>query len=117
MKKLLLLFPMMLLGACSAHPGAGGWRASSADAAFERLEIRYDGRADFYTHSADKNAAWRCFWASADERTVGLKCVNAADDTMERQFQLFVDAGGRNAVLKQGENALGEYVWQPPTDP
>jgi len=35
---------------------------------------------------------------------------------MERQFQLIVDAGGRNAVLKQGQNALGQYAWQPPAD-
>ncbi|RTZ60633.1 MAG: hypothetical protein DSZ32_03250 [Gammaproteobacteria bacterium] len=116
-KNLLILFSITFLAACSPHPGAGGWRASSPDAAFERLEIRYDGRADFYTRSTDKASAWRCFWARIDDQTAGLKCISAADENMERQFQLIVDAGGRNAVLKQGQNALGQYAWQPPTDP
>ncbi len=116
-KKILILFSAMLVVACSPHPGAGGWRANSADAAFERLEIRYDGRADFYTRATDKTAAWRCFWAGVDNHAIGLKCINATDTTMERQFQLAVDAGGHKAVLKQGENALGQYAWQPPTDP
>ncbi len=116
-RKRFLVGLLLVLTACSAHPGAGGWRAASDDAAFERLEIRYDGRADFYTYTADKKAAWRCFWAAADKHTVGLKCINAADDTMERKFQLIVDASGYKAELKQGENALGQYAWQPPTDP
>lgn len=116
MKRFLAALTLIFLSACSPHPGAGGWRATSGDAAFERLEVRYDGRADFYTNTGDSESAWRCFWSGADKWVVGLKCINANDAGMEREFRLVVDESGQAAVLIQGDSELGHYAWQPPTD-
>ena len=63
--KQLLIPGVFLLTACSAHPGAGGWGATSNEAMFERLEIRYNGQADFYTRAQDNDAAWRGFLSAA----------------------------------------------------
>ncbi len=47
-RKLFWLAPLLLtLNACTPHPSSGGWRATSADPLFERLEVRFNGNADF----------------------------------------------------------------------
>ena len=110
-------FLVFFLTACSAHPGAGGWHATSSDAKFERLEIRYGGNADFYTRDDDKIAAWRCFWGAADKVSASLKCVDAGNSNNEKTYLFVVDKNTREGVLKIGEQVLGLYSWQAPTDP
>ena len=110
-------FMLFTLVACSPHTGAGGWRATSVDTAFERLEIRYGGNADFYTKDDDKVAAWRCFWSAMDKATASLKCVDAGNADNEKTYLFVVDKNTREGVLKLGEQDLGLYSWQAPTDP
>ncbi len=110
-------FMLLILVACSPHPGAGGWHATSSDAKFERLEIRYGGNADFYTNDDDKIAAWRCFWSAADKATASLKCVDAGNASNEKTYLFVVGKNTREGVLKLGEQVLGLYSWQAPTDP
>ncbi len=113
----LLLTTLFLLTACSPHPGAGGWGASSNDASFARLEIRYNGQAEFFSNAEDTIPAWRCFWGGVDKFRASMKCVNAANDTDERVFILLVDESRKQAELLQGQQPLGQYTWQPPTEP
>ncbi len=108
---------LLFLSACSAHPGAGGWYAISENAVFERLEIRYAGNADFYTKSENNIAAWRCFWGAAGKQTASLKCVDAGNANNEKTYLFVVDKESREGTLKLGEQILGHYGWQPPTDP
>ncbi len=116
-KYLLRLLPLVfLLSACSGHPGAGGWRATTADPIFERLEVRFNGNADFYTNTTDEQAAWRCFWGASSKQTAGFKCVQASNADNEKEYSLIVDEDGKTATLEQGDKVLGRYVWQAPTD-
>ena len=106
---------IILLTACTPHPGAGGWRATSGDAAFERLEIRYNGQADFYIRTEDITAAWRCFWGTGGENKVSMKCVDAGNANNEQEFVFMVEQGRKLGSLLQGRETLGVYEWQPPT--
>ena len=113
-RKLIWLTPLLLmLNGCSPHPGSGGWRASSADPLFERLEVRFNGNADFYSKTNDETAAWRCFWSAADKRTAELKCIEASSD-VEKTYALIVDEDGQSATLEQDGQILGRYIWQAP---
>ena len=112
-----LLFTLLILTACSPHPTAGGWIAIIDDAAFERLEIRYNGRADLYTLKGDSSAAWRCFWAAKDETTAQMKCVEASNADNEQIYWFRADKASKEGSLTFGEQLLGRYSWQPPTDP
>ena len=114
---LLLLPAIALLTACSPHPGAGGWTASSENADFARLELRYNGQAEFFSRSEDSSPAWRCFWGGEDKFRANMKCVNAANEDDERVFILLVDEGRKRSELLQGQQSLGHYSWQPPTEP
>lgn len=114
-RKLICLAPLlMVLNACSPHPGSGGWRATSADPLFERLEVRFNGNADFYTKTNDETAAWRCFWGTADKQTAELKCIQASDGEVEKKYILRVDEGGQAATLELDSQVLGRYTWQAP---
>lgn len=113
-----ILLPLILiLNACSPHPGAGGWHAMDKETKFQRLEIRYAGNADFYKKYDDKVAAWRCFWGAADKVTANLKCVDAANANNEQTYLFIVDKEAREGVLQLEEQILGRYAWQPPTAP
>jgi hypothetical protein len=116
-KKLCASFLLLFLAACSAHPGAGGWHATSSNAKFERLEIRYGGNADFYTNDNDQNAAWRCFWSATDKNTASLKCIDAGDGNNEKTYLFTVNIEAKEGILNLGKQVLGVYDWQPPTDP
>ena len=117
--RLITLLPtaFFLLTACTPHPGAGGWGAATDDATFARLEIRYNGQAEFFLTKEETIPAWRCFWGGEDKFRANMKCVNAANDKDERVFILLVDESRKQAELLQGQQSLGQYTWQPPTDP
>lgn len=87
------------------------------EAIFQRLEIRYAGNADLYTQKEDTVAAWRCFWGAADKTNASLKCVDAGNANNEKSYVFSVDKETNEGVLKLGEQVLGQYGWQPPTDP
>ena len=113
-----LLLPLLfIVSACSPHPGSGGWRSTSTDARFERLEIRYAGNADFYTKNDDKIAAWRCFWGTSDKQIASLKCIDAGDANNEKTYSFSVDEQTKIGSLLLDDQILGHYNWQPPTDP
>jgi hypothetical protein len=105
---------LTMLAACSPHPGAGGWKAISGDALFEKLEIRFAGNADFYTRTDDETAAWRCFWAAQNKQLARLKCVEAANADNEQEYIFMVDADGGPGTLKLGDTVVGIYQWQSP---
>jgi hypothetical protein len=115
--KTILLPLILILNACSPHPGAGGWHAMDKDAKFQRLEIRYAGNADFYINDNDKVAAWRCFWGAADKVTAHLKCIDAGNANNEQTYLFVVDKEAREGVLQLEERVLGRYGWQTPTAP
>ncbi len=109
-KNLCVLSLLLLLTACSAHPGAGGWHAISNDAKFQRLEIRYAGNADFYTQTDDKIAAWRCFWSAADKITASLKCIDASNADNEKTYLFVVNAETKEGILSLDKKVIGG-VW------
>ena len=108
---------LSILTSCTPHPGAGGWVAISDNAALERLEIRYNGQADLYTKTDDIDAAWRCFWAAKDKQTAHMKCVAAGQAGHEEIYWFTAAKDTREGTLLRGEQLVGGYRWQPPTDP
>lgn len=100
---------LFLLSACSAHPGAGGWRATSEDAEFNHIEIRYDGKADLFLNKEDTLAAWRCFWGKVDQQTISLQCKQASDAKREQKYRLSVDSDTGIATLLLNDLVIGQY--------
>lgn len=107
---------MLTLAACSPHPSAGGWHALDGSMRFQRLEIRYDGSADFYTHAEDKTAAWRCFWSAINSLESSLKCVDAGNADNEKYYSFSAQPDQKLGNLKLDGKTLGRYGWQPPAE-
>ena len=111
------IFPLLLtLSACTPHTSSGDWRATTSDALFERLQVRFDGTAEFFTKTEDETAAWRCFWGAENKQTAGLTCIDANDENNEKQYELHVDKEKQDAVLKLDNLEIGRYRWQTPLD-
>ena len=116
-RKLYWIAPLLLiLGACTPHSSAGGWRSTTANAPFERLEMRFNGSGEFYTRAEDETAAWRCFWGAEEKFVAGLTCIDANDENNEKKYELLIDEDKQGAVLKLDGQELGRYKWQMPLE-
>jgi len=114
-RKLNWVIPLLLtLGACTPHSSAGDWRATTAGAPFERLEVRFNGTAEFYTKAKDEAAAWRCFWGAEEKQMASLSCIDANDENNEKKYELLVEEDKQSAVLKLNGQELGSYMWEMP---
>ena len=124
MKKILtitLIPALVLLAACSPHPGTGAWGAAESNQAehsseFARIDVTYEGRANIYGWSADPvsdsdaTAIRRCFWNGVDENTIALNCVQAVNSEIEEAYMLRVDAEGRGSVLLQDGRPVTRFL-------
>jgi hypothetical protein len=132
MMKTLHLLPLsalvLLLTACSPHPGAGNWQSSGEAGAqfmaeFSRLEVGYEGRTDIFNRERAQRAAAgetngairRCFWHGVDAQTISLSCVQADNTDIEESYQLRVSADNAMAELIKGEVVVGRFVRDLPT--
>ena len=70
-----------------------------------------------FIHNDDKQATWRCLWGAADKHIASLKCIDAGNANNEQTYSFSVDQQTKEGILKLGEQMLGRYGWQPPTDP
>jgi hypothetical protein len=98
MKRLSLL-SMLLLAACSPHPGAGVWKPVADNAVgIERLIIAYDGRGLFAT--THPKASWHCFWSGENARTLLLDCTPSTNPEQEVRYRFRVTEAGQGELLR-----------------
>ena len=61
-RSLLSLFFILLLAACSPHPGSGIWLSVDDTGPYGKLAILFEGQAELYPVGR-KAYRYRCFWA------------------------------------------------------
>ena len=89
-KKTLLVLSIILISACSPHPGTGTWLAENNKAEISKLVVNYDGKAEIYLNDS-KKAEWHCFWAGLDKKELSLTCTPASNPDNEESFSLKLD--------------------------
>ena len=116
-----LIPALLLLTACSPHPGTGAWGAAESNQSkngseFARIDVTYEGRANIYgwlgspASDSDATAIRRCFWNGVDENTIALKCTQALDTETEEAYMLRVDSEGRGSVLLQDGRPVTRFM-------
>ena len=109
---LLLGFGVVVLSACSPHPGAGEWKAGGDnELGIADLSLHFDGKAEFVTTKKDI-AVWHCFWGRGDEAVATMKCVPSSDPERRESYE-FVVRGEERGELFYGGESIAVFERQP----
>ncbi|WP_456406570.1 hypothetical protein [Thiolapillus sp.] len=100
---------VILLGACSPHPGAGIWKAEGESTrGIKSITVAYEGKAIF-SSSKPVAATWHCFWNGAGKQTANLDCTPSTNPDAEERFTFTVREDG-TAELRQQDKVIGRFV-------
>ena len=101
-----LLVTALLIAGCSPHPGAGTWvPLAGAESRYERLEVMFEGRAEFYLPAAEE-ADLRCFWSGESGRDIALQCSSAGNPDVDLHFRLKTRQSGEAELLQGGRTLM-----------
>ena len=105
----LLIISLFMLSACSPHPGAGNWQAKDNNSLnVSRINITFEGTADFYTDGIEE-AVRRCFWSASAEQSMQLQCVYAEDSDKKVKYQ-FIVTDKDHAQLLQDDKIIAQFL-------
>ena len=107
-----LLFGLIVIvTACSPHPGAGNWQADSDNALkISRINVVFEGTADFFTNGREDSIR-RCFWAAIGKQSLQFQCVQSDNTDIKETYQFFVSPTGK-AELKRNEQLIASFTKQ-----
>lgn len=107
------LFVLITLSGCSPHPGAGNWKADGSNSLnISRINVVYEGNADFYVDGKEKSIR-RCFWSAVAENTMQMQCVHGDDFEKKANYQFIVSEKGHARLLLDGQ-LIGQFLAQAP---
>ena len=110
---LFFLIFFITLTACSPHSGAGNWKAEGSNSInISRINVSYEGTADFYTDGKEDSIR-RCFWSAVAEHTLQMQCVHADDIEQKASYQ-FVTTEKGHAELFLDDQLIGRFTAQAP---
>ncbi len=93
--------PLLVLTACTPHPGAGKWQAMAEnEAGITDLTLAFDGRALFATSTP--KASWHCFWSAQDAANAILDCTPSSNPDQEVRWLFRVDRQGEGRLERDG---------------
>ena len=99
---------LLVLTACSPHPGSGTWLVDSPDQNdMARLVVHFEPSVDIYARQAEQ-ASLQCGWWAKDRQSIEMECVQLDNTEKKMKYLLNVVASDR-AELKQGDQLLGRY--------
>lgn len=106
---------VLMLSACSPHPGAGNWEADGKNTLnIAQINITFEGTADFFLAGKDDSIR-RCFWSAAGERTLHMQCVHSDQTDLKENYQFLVSETGQ-AQLSQNEQLIGRFKKSTPKE-
>lgn len=108
-KSIALIGLVLMLAACSPHPGSGVWLPSGENnSGYSKMVVQFDGRVEFF--ATDKtDAIARCFWAGEDGQNLSMDCVMADNSEMTFVYYLEVDGSKKTAELKKSGELIGAF--------
>ncbi len=89
---------LLLLSGCAPHPAAGVWEPVEAAAPFTRIDVQFNGRADFFEPGNEKETL-HCFWAAHSKDEAWMNCVPA--EHTEHKIPYRLATRGSEAVLER----------------
>ena len=91
---LLFISSILLLTACSRHPGTGVWKTETDNQlGIKKIVVGFEGKAVFVSTKPD-NTNWHCFWRGSKEKELLLECTPSTDPDKEQTFFLNVNDQG-----------------------
>ncbi|MCU7835542.1 MAG: hypothetical protein KZQ83_09860 [gamma proteobacterium symbiont of Taylorina sp.] len=87
---LLSFISLLIISACSAHPGAGTWKTETDNSLqLSKIVVTFEGTADLFSRQSE-TAIRRCFWSAAAENQLQLQCVHADNTGIKETYQLTI---------------------------
>ncbi len=100
---------LILLSACSPHPGAGNWQAKDSNSLnISRIHVVFEGTADFFSNGRDDSIR-RCFWAATDKQVLQFQCVQSDHTEIKETYDFYVSPTGQEAELKRDGRLIGHF--------
>ena len=91
---LLFLSSILLLTACSPHPGTGVWKTDSDNPlGIEKLVVGFEGRAEFAS-TKPKKVDWHCFWRGSKEKELLIDCAPSTNPDKKQSYFLSINDQG-----------------------
>ena len=91
---LLFISSILLLTACSRHPGTGVWITDiDNQLGIEKLVVGFEGRAEFVSTKPEK-ANWHCFWRGSKEKELLLDCSPSTNPDNKQSYFLSINDKG-----------------------
>ena len=91
---LLFISSILLLTACSRHPGTGVWITDTDNQlGIEKLVVGFEGRARFFSTKPEKTD-WHCFWGRSKEKELLLDCSPSTNPDKKQSYFLRINDEG-----------------------
>ena len=91
---LLFVSSILLLTACSPHPGTGVWKTDADNQlGIKKLVVGFEGRAEFVSTKPEK-ADWHCFWRGSKKKELILDCKPSTNPDENNSYVLSINDQG-----------------------
>ena len=106
------LIAVLLLSACSGHPGTGLWQSNDNNAqGYWQIEVLFDGTAK--VHAKGTSAPLMgCFWQANSAEALNLQCGAADNQETKQHFVLQISTADQAMFIKDGQT-LARFQRQP----
>ena len=106
---LLFISSILLLTACSRHPGTGVWKTETDNQlGIEKIVVGFEGKAVFVSTKPEKTD-WHCFWRGSKEKELLLECTPSTNPDKKKSYFLSVNDQGL-AELRDDSSLLATFT-------
>ncbi len=106
---LLFISSILLLTACSRHPGTGVWITDTDNLlGIKKLVVGFEGRAKFVSTKPEK-ADWHCFWRGSKEKELLLDCSASTNPDKKQSYFLTINDQGM-AEFRNDSSLLATFT-------
>ena len=109
----------ILLQACSGHPGAGHWQASTdatnpdaASSQYSSLEIEFEGKGTLHPNKAifgqEEQADLWCVWQAKSATVLDVQCGDGSAEKTNIKFELIVTGEEQGGAFAYGQANLSK---------
>lgn len=105
---------IILLQACSGHPGAGHWQTSTdaASSQYNSLEIQFDGKGTLHPNKAivgqEAQPDLWCVWQAKSAIALDVQCGDGSAEKTNIKFELTVTGEKQEGAFAYNQASLSK---------
>ena len=102
-KLIVLSFSLLLISACTPHPGAGIWMSSTTnDEHITKVSVFFEPTVKIYSSDTEQ-AILECGWWALNKTDIEMECVHLPNTETKVKYQLNVVEKDKAELFKQGK--------------